>query len=431
MRRSPRRYGSEPANRPPASRWPVGATARWNASCAELHPRSPRFNFIIRRMPMYQFDGPFAVTAPPASTPQDSPGYFSDGNPATGQAATIVPAEFLNALMRECLNLLHAAGIAPDKAKFDQITAAIRRLSQTLGDERYVPVSEKGQPEGVATLNAQGHVPTEQLPRSKVDLAWSKITGKPTTLTGYGITDAVNVEEKGQPEGVATLDDQGYVPTEQLPALDFTPADGSITTPKLADDAVTSSKIAYSAVTSSKIAGGAVTSSEIASGAVASSEIAYGAVTSSKIAYGAVVDNIGYKPLSPENDQAIDGTLNVRYWLHIRNLNDSALRSAHHNDGTIGFVGPRGWMVRFGDDGNFWTPIFGWLSNTLNGKANAGAECQYNSQIWSFSTIHRSYNQTEQDLPDPWVCTGLNMCWGMGSDYLDVIGVRARKIRNQ
>src|SRR5260364_280878 len=76
-------------------------------------------------------------------------------------------------------------------------------------------------------------------------------------------------------EGVATLDDQGYVPTEQLPALDFTPADGSITTPKLADDAVTSSKIAYSAVTSSKIAGGAVTSSEIASGAVTSSEIAY------------------------------------------------------------------------------------------------------------------------------------------------------------
>src|SRR5260363_269423 len=156
-------------------------------------------------------------------------------------------------------------------------------------------------------------------------------------------TDAVNVEEKGQPEGVATLDDQGYVPTEQLPALAFPPADGSITTPKLADDAVTSSKIAYGAIVNNKIAGGAVTSSEIA----------YGAVTSSKIAYGAVVDNIGYKPLSPENDQAIDGTLNVRYWLHIRNLNDSALRSAHHNDGTIGFVGPRGWMVRFGDDGNF------------------------------------------------------------------------------
>ncbi|CCD30222.1 hypothetical protein CAGGBEG34_590003 [Candidatus Glomeribacter gigasporarum BEG34] len=327
------------------------------------------------------------------------------------------------------VNHLHAA-IAEVDLAWSKITGKPTTLTG-YGITDAVNVEEKGQPEGVATLNAQGHVPTEQLPRSKVDLAWSKITGKPTTLTGYGITDAVNVEEKGQPEGVATLDDQGYVPTEQLPALDFTPADGSITTPKLADDAVTSSKIAYSAVTSSKIAGGAVTSSEIASGAVTSSEIAYGAVTSSKIAYGAVVDNIGYKPLSPENDQAIDGTLNVRYWLHIRNLNDSALRSAHHNDGTIGFVGPRGWMVRFGDDGNFWTPIFGWLSNTLNGKANAGAECQYNSQIWSFSTIHRSYNQTEQDLPDPWVCTGLNMCWGMGSDYLDGIGVRARKIRNQ
>src|SRR5260363_39924 len=120
-------------------------------------------------------------------------------------------------------------------------------------------------------------------------------------------------------------------PTEQLPALDFTPADGSITTPKLADDAVTSSKIAY----------------------------------------GAIVNNIGYTPLGTKGDQAIDGTLNVRYWLHIRNPNDSALRSVHHNDGTIGFVGPRGWMARFGDDGNLWTPIFGWLSNTLNAKLGA------------------------------------------------------------
>src|SRR5260364_165571 len=161
-------------------------------------------------------------------------------------------------------------------------------------------VERKGQPLGDAgTTQAIVHHLHAEI--AEVDLAWSKITGKPTTLTGYGITDAVNVEEKGQPEGVATLNDQGHVPTEQLPALDFTPADGSITTPKLADDAVTSSKIAY----------------------------------------GAIVNNIGYTPLGTKGDQAIDGTLNVRYWLHIRNPNDSALRSVHHNDGTIGFVGPR------------------------------------------------------------------------------------------
>jgi hypothetical protein len=120
---------------------------------------------------MYQIDVPTAVTTPPRSTQAGEPGYFTDGNPATGQAATILPAEFMNAVMRELLNLLHAAGIAPDKAKFDQITQAVQRLAQTLGDARYVPVSEKGQPEGVATLDDTGRVPEAQLPAIDLNFA--------------------------------------------------------------------------------------------------------------------------------------------------------------------------------------------------------------------------------------------------------------------
>lgn len=48
--------------------------------------------------------------------------------------------------------------------------------------------------------------------------AWSSITGKPTTLSGYGITDAVNVSQRGVANGVATLDASGLVPSTQLPS---------------------------------------------------------------------------------------------------------------------------------------------------------------------------------------------------------------------
>ena len=50
-------------------------------------------------------------------------------------------------------------------------------------------------------------------------LNWSKITtGKPTTLSGYGITDAVSTASRGVANGIATLDASGLVPSTQLPS---------------------------------------------------------------------------------------------------------------------------------------------------------------------------------------------------------------------
>lgn len=48
--------------------------------------------------------------------------------------------------------------------------------------------------------------------------AWSSVTSKPTTLSGYGITDAINASQKGVANGVATLDASGLVPVGQLPS---------------------------------------------------------------------------------------------------------------------------------------------------------------------------------------------------------------------
>lgn len=39
-----------------------------------------------------------------------------------------------------------------------------------------------------------------------------------TTLAGYGITDAINVDQKGIANGVATLDSNGTIPANQLPS---------------------------------------------------------------------------------------------------------------------------------------------------------------------------------------------------------------------
>ena len=51
-----------------------------------------------------------------------------------------------------------------------------------------------------------------------ISIAFSNITGKPTTLAGYGITDALSSSLLGAANGVAGLDSTGKVPAAQLPS---------------------------------------------------------------------------------------------------------------------------------------------------------------------------------------------------------------------
>lgn len=79
---------------------------------------------------MFQIDNSTAVAAIPAPTPAGTAGYFTDGNPATGVSATIVPAEFMNMLMMENMNVLAAASIAPAKGQYNQLSLAIAKIVQ-------------------------------------------------------------------------------------------------------------------------------------------------------------------------------------------------------------------------------------------------------------------------------------------------------------
>lgn len=74
---------------------------------------------------MYQYDDPTVTANLPAATGAGTAGYFTDGNPAGGQAATILRAEFMNMLMMEMVNAISGAGITPSKSTFTQLRSAI------------------------------------------------------------------------------------------------------------------------------------------------------------------------------------------------------------------------------------------------------------------------------------------------------------------
>ncbi|MBG0879439.1 hypothetical protein H0X90_21855 [Burkholderia sp. 9775_39] len=77
---------------------------------------------------MFRTDQTTAVTSLPVPAAAGTPGYFTGGNPATGQAATILDADWLNMVQEELCNLVVAAGLTLSKTTYSQILAAIHVL---------------------------------------------------------------------------------------------------------------------------------------------------------------------------------------------------------------------------------------------------------------------------------------------------------------
>lgn len=113
-----------------------------------------------------------------------------------------------------------------------------------------IPLSQKGQPNGIATLGADGKIVSTQMPTPPVqsvfgrtgavtaqdgDYNFSQIGSKPTTIFGYGITDAytktetdsitsqlIPLSQKGAADGVATLGPDSKIINSQIPAIALT-----------------------------------------------------------------------------------------------------------------------------------------------------------------------------------------------------------------
>lgn len=85
-------------------------------------------------------------------------GEFTEGNPAAGAPATLLKATWLNAIQRELVGLVLGAGISLNANDDEQVLKAVKALAGTAAD-------------------------------------FKKLTNKPTTLLGYGITDAFTKPE--------------------------------------------------------------------------------------------------------------------------------------------------------------------------------------------------------------------------------------------
>ena len=93
---------------------------------------------------------------PPAQENSYNPGYFSNGNPATGELATMMTAEWCNGVQEELINVISKSGLTPDQTELDQLWQAIQKLFSTSDAEKWrksmigslVPMTSSTLPEG-------------------------------------------------------------------------------------------------------------------------------------------------------------------------------------------------------------------------------------------------------------------------------------------
>jgi hypothetical protein len=77
---------------------------------------------------MYRIDNRYASTTLPTPASQGPGGFFTGGDPTTGQSATIVDADFLNAVQEELINIVTRGGLTPDKTNRTQLLLALSNL---------------------------------------------------------------------------------------------------------------------------------------------------------------------------------------------------------------------------------------------------------------------------------------------------------------
>ena len=86
---------------------------------------------------MYQIDVASVAPALPAPAAGGAPGFFTNGDVVGGEEATVLPADFMNMLMMELLNVVQAAGIAPSKSVYTQVRDAIG-MAGSIGSPGYL-----------------------------------------------------------------------------------------------------------------------------------------------------------------------------------------------------------------------------------------------------------------------------------------------------
>lgn len=101
---------------------------------------------------MYAIDVPTVTASLPTPAPAGTAGFFTDGNPATATPATIVPADFLNMVMQELINVA-LEGTAPlSKTSYTQVRDAISNMVANAS----AGVGQVTNVTGVSPINSSG-----------------------------------------------------------------------------------------------------------------------------------------------------------------------------------------------------------------------------------------------------------------------------------
>jgi hypothetical protein len=79
---------------------------------------------------MFRVDTSTAASSLPAQNTEGTPGYFSQGNAASGLAATVPGQDWFNIVQEELMAVVLAAGLTPAKATTNQVLQAIQRLAR-------------------------------------------------------------------------------------------------------------------------------------------------------------------------------------------------------------------------------------------------------------------------------------------------------------
>lgn len=75
---------------------------------------------------MLRIDHATAVATPPARGSAGTPGYFTDGNPATSTPATVLTADWANQMQESIMQAIVGSGQSPSKTDDQQLWKAIK-----------------------------------------------------------------------------------------------------------------------------------------------------------------------------------------------------------------------------------------------------------------------------------------------------------------
>ncbi|CAM4014945.1 tail fiber protein [Geobacillus stearothermophilus] len=204
---------------------------------------------------------------------------------------------------------------AADKVKLDGIESGAQRNTVTSVNGKTGAVTLTSSDVGASPT---GHTHT-----------FAEVTNKPTTLSGYGITDAISSSQKGAANGVASLDGSAKVPTTQLPSAS-TSAPGIVQL----NDTVSSTSTTQAA-TANVVK--QVNDAVVAHSADYVKHPGYGVATGSANAYSVTLNPA---PTSYVEGMAVSVKINVDNTgpstININNLGAKAIKKPNGNDVSAG-----------------------------------------------------------------------------------------------